>query len=53
MGGPLAKPRTIVTAPLDASVLNGLPAANDCKTQLSAFAGDERGQRDRGYGVHS
>jgi hypothetical protein len=44
MGGPLAKPRTIVTAPLDASVLNGLPAANDCKTALATFAGDDNGQ---------
>jgi serine/threonine protein kinase len=42
--GPLAKPRTILTAPLDASLLAGLPAANDCKVPLAAFAGDDAGQ---------
>jgi serine/threonine protein kinase len=44
MGGPLAKPRTLITAPLDASVLSGVPAANDCKQSVAAFAGDESGQ---------
>ncbi len=42
--GPLTKPNSVTTAPLDASLLSGAPTPSDCKTTLAAFAGDENGQ---------